>query len=150
MVEKNTIHVSRSNNCKSARTIGHNRAACQNRKMCYLEETFHVICGHWGAKRNVSPCAIAHEIKGFSKGCWNAKTIGAARMNTRCASCHRMETVKSQRAWESHKDGQAEARMLLKMRYYSRRLAFRKDYPWLPRPDPMGLERSRSFPGAHR
>ena len=56
--------------------------------MCRLDETWHVTCGHWGHKRNVSPCAIGLSNPSMLLlGCWHSTTEGCSRVNTQCPSC---------------------------------------------------------------
>jgi hypothetical protein len=60
----------------------------QRPEMCYLDETYHAPCGHWGPRRNVSPCAIGHTAPSFlTKGCWHAEVQGCSRINSLCAAC---------------------------------------------------------------
>lgn len=56
--------------------------------MCRLDESWHVPCGHWGPRRNVSPCAngqVGQIIR--IKGCIHSTTEGCSRVNTLCPSC---------------------------------------------------------------
>lgn len=52
--------------------------------MCRLDETWHVPCGHWGPRRNVSPCAVGHNRQ---KGCLHSTIEGCSRVYTLCPSC---------------------------------------------------------------
>jgi hypothetical protein len=56
--------------------------------MCRLDETYHVACGHWGRKRNVSPCAIGYsDSTMLLVGCWHSTIEGCSRVETLCTAC---------------------------------------------------------------
>jgi hypothetical protein len=55
--------------------------------MCYLAETWHVPCSHWGNKTVESRCA-AGMLEGYeSRGCLFSNTIGCVRVNWSCSAC---------------------------------------------------------------
>ena len=55
--------------------------------MCYMEETFHAVCRHWGERYNYAPCGAGHATKGAPYGCSNTQINGTRRVNTRCRAC---------------------------------------------------------------
>lgn len=54
--------------------------------MCWLTETYHAPCNHWGAKRAETPCARA-DFLGLKSGCCNSTVCGTTRVETRCPAC---------------------------------------------------------------
>jgi len=55
--------------------------------MCYLEETYHTPCGHWGPRQNREPCASAMHHGNLTNGCWNSKVDGVNRVAKQCRRC---------------------------------------------------------------
>ncbi len=53
--------------------------------MCYQEDIYHSLCGHWG-KKVYSKCANTAAGK-WANGCWEIVTSGSAREDTRCSLC---------------------------------------------------------------
>ena len=112
--------------------------------MCILEETIHIICGHWGNKRNVSPCAIALTQEGFSKsGCWYSETSGVGRLNTKCPTCKRAEVRKSEGKSDPFADLSAESRGRLNIQQDEKRHGLREAI-WEPFAD-FSAESCRQF-----
>lgn len=55
--------------------------------MCYLAETWHIPCSHWGNKFVESRCA-AGMLDGYeSRGCLFSNTNGCVRVNWSCSAC---------------------------------------------------------------
>jgi hypothetical protein len=56
--------------------------------MCRMDESWHVPCGHWGPRRNVSPCANGRvDQKIRVKGCLHSTIEGCSRVYKLCPSC---------------------------------------------------------------
>lgn len=64
--------------------------------MCYLEETYHALCGHWGDRFNYRPCGAAHAPVGASYGCSNSQISGPRQLKTLCKNCTRRQKQPSQ------------------------------------------------------
>src|SRR5271154_5949029 len=54
--------------------------------MCYLEDVYYSVCGHWGKARVYSKCPNAGR-DGFSRGCWNRQRTTSAREDSTCEAC---------------------------------------------------------------
>jgi hypothetical protein len=64
------------------------RIHSKQKGMCRLDETWHVPCGHWGVRRNVSPCAIGMTNRRYRLiGCLHSTTEGCSRVPELCPSC---------------------------------------------------------------
>lgn len=114
--------------------------------MCYLEDTYHTPCGHWGLKRNYMPCAAAQSHEGLTQGCWNSTTDGTATLSTRCPNCLRKPVEEDgQTHWKPFKDISDDALRILNDLIQQRRLAPQKGYPWSARLSLMGMDRRRSY-----
>jgi len=64
--------------------------------MCYLEETYHTLCRHWGDRFNYHPCGAAHAPVGASYGCSNSQINGPRQVKTLCKNCARRQKHPSQ------------------------------------------------------
>lgn len=113
-------------------------------RMCFLEETYHVPCGHWGSKINRFPCSRAIGHNGLRQGCWNANVDGVVRLDTECIACHRRQARTSQdSAWNPLSDISSGAWRQINERMYRRRLGFQEYYPWMLRREVGNRERRR-------
>ena len=65
--------------------------------MCYLQDTYHSPCNHWGEPRNYAPCAAGMDLKNTRHGCHNARKIGVTNLETNCRNC-RNATVQNMEA----------------------------------------------------
>jgi hypothetical protein len=54
--------------------------------MCYLEDVFHSVCGHWGSARVYHKCPNADRV-GWERGCWSRQTTGSISINSSCDRC---------------------------------------------------------------
>jgi len=59
--------------------------------MCYLEDVYYTLCGHWGEKFNYRPCGAACAPKGATYGCSNSQTTGPKQVKTLCKDCSRRQ-----------------------------------------------------------
>lgn len=67
--------------------------------MCYLEETYHAPCGHWGRRRNASPCPLVTHHKNISDGCWNSQVDGVRRVPEHCSLCLHQQNKRQGEEW---------------------------------------------------
>jgi hypothetical protein len=54
--------------------------------MCYLEDVFHSVCGHWGSARVYHKCPNTDRV-GWERGCWSRQTTGSTSINSSCDRC---------------------------------------------------------------
>ncbi|KZF18962.1 hypothetical protein L228DRAFT_51528 [Xylona heveae TC161] len=64
-----------------------------NPKMCHLEHTFHLPCGHWGKNKNVQPCIRAQTAEGLTQGCWDSQSLGTNNSQGLCPDCKLRERM---------------------------------------------------------
>jgi hypothetical protein len=55
--------------------------------MCYLEDVFHSVCGHWGSAQVYDKCPNIDRV-GWERGCWSRQTTGSISINSSCDRCH--------------------------------------------------------------
>ena len=96
-------------------------------QMCILEETYHVPCGHFGAKRNIRACPAAHGGHKSSRGCWYSETSGMARVPIRCPTCLRCE---SRSGLDPFDDLSQASRRAITHKRHASRFGFQPYYPW--------------------
>ena len=64
--------------------------------MCYVEDVFHVKCGHWGRRRFVGePCVRSRTVKGKPTGCFEVEVVGMSNCNQVCWLCKRLQAPSS-------------------------------------------------------
>lgn len=76
--------------------------------MCYLRETYHSYCNHWGFKKNISPCAVSLTQPGLSRGCWYSRMDGIENVRSECTAClyaRRNVTMGFKRGSAGHRSG---------------------------------------------
>ena len=61
-------------------------------KMCWLSETYHAPCGHWGNPALSSSCAAGSSLR---SGCWNSTVQGVLRLNTLCTACRYRASIRT-------------------------------------------------------
>lgn len=52
--------------------------------MCWLTETFHTTCSHWGKRLVQTPCARGENS---ATGCWDNTISGVLRLQVLCPAC---------------------------------------------------------------
>lgn len=62
--------------------------------MCYLDDTFHTLCGHWGPKTVSSKCPGGEtDSSSPETGCWNSQVTGSRNVDRLCPACAYRERV---------------------------------------------------------
>ena len=60
--------------------------------MCYMEDVFHVKCGHWGRRSFVGePCVRSRRVRSRLIGCSEVEVVGMANCSQLCWLCKRHE-----------------------------------------------------------
>jgi hypothetical protein len=59
----------------------------RERNMCYLAETWHIPCSHWGSRTVESRCAVGMLAGYEARGCLFSNTNGCVRVNWSCSAC---------------------------------------------------------------
>lgn len=62
--------------------------------MCWLTETYHNPCGHWGKRQIATSCPCASSKHGeLQSGCWNSTVQGVQHLEEPCPSCRYRESI---------------------------------------------------------
>lgn len=64
--------------------------------MCWLTETYHTPCGHFGLRTVETPCARGSDPSlNLKNGCWDSIVNGCTRVDTLCTACSYRGSVKA-------------------------------------------------------